>query len=242
MKNLFVAGLMAALLAMGCESTPATTTTKTTQDAAASGDTAATDTATAGDTVATTDTATADTAKPDTTTVDVKKDTTPAPTKCAPTDNGCLQGCVMDACAGPAGDCTKDSKCFALNGCLSGCEKVDLPKDPTEANCYQKCITTAGAAATTKFYASQVCTGEKCITCKAGDQNCQAACASAVCLEPAFTCQSDNACAGLLNCISVNKCTDQTCLQGCITKFPDGQAGFMGFLQCYQANASSCDQ
>ena len=148
----------------------------------------------------------------------------------------------MDACAGPTGDCTKDSKCFGLNGCLNGCEKVDLPKDPTEANCYQKCITTAGPAAATKFYASQACTGEKCITCKAGDQNCQGACASQVCLEPFFACQGDNACAGLLNCITVNKCTDQTCLTGCIGKFPDGQAGFMGFLQCYQANASSCDQ
>ncbi len=240
MKNAFVAGLIAALLAMGCESTPAATTPVKTQDTVAGSDTAATDTA-AADTAAT-DTTAADTAKTDTTAADVKKDTAPAVQKCAPNDNACLQSCVMDACAAPAGECTKDSKCFALGGCLQGCEKVDLPKDPTEVNCYQKCINTAGAAATTKFYAGQACTGEKCITCKAGDQNCQAACASQVCLEPMFACQGDNACASLLNCITVNKCADQTCLQGCITKFPDGQAGFMGFLQCYQANASSCDE
>ena len=162
--------------------------------------------------------------------------------KCAPGDSACLQSCVEVACTAPSGDCAQDSKCSALGGCLQGCENVALPKDPNEINCYQKCITTAGSTAVAKFYKAQACTGEKCFTCKAGDQNCQASCASQACLEPMFTCQSDNACAGLLDCITVNKCADQTCLQACITKFADGQSAFMGFLQCYQANASNCDQ
>lgn len=244
MKNVFVAGLMAALLALGCTTTPAATTTTTTDTAA--GADATSDTAGAGDTAtdaaAGTDAA-ADTAKTDsTTTTDVKKDTAPTVTKCDPKDNTCMQGCVTDACAGPSADCTKDSKCFALGGCLQGCDKVDLPKDPTAVNCYQKCINTAGAAATTKFYAGQACMGDKCIACKAGDQNCQGICASQLCLEPMFACQGDNACASVLKCLSVEKCSDAACLQGCVQKYPDGEAAFNSFMQCYMANSNSCNE
>ncbi len=237
MKIAFAAALAAALFAVGCGSESTTTTTTTTTDTAvgadSTSDTATGTDATAGNDTSATDTSATDTAK------DTGKDTAVAPKKCGINDNACLQTCVTSSCAKEQAACTGDSKCFGLNSCLNACEKVELPTDPTEANCYKKCLDTAGQASTDKLYASQGCTTEKCIGCEAGDQNCQAACASGYCLEPIMACQADNDCAAALNCATA--CKDQTCIQGCFGKYPNGQQLLMGFIQCFQANASACD-
>lgn len=241
MKNVFVAGLMAALLALGCTSTPAATTPATTTDTAAGADTA-TDTGGAGD--ATTDTtagtdAAADTAKADgTTTTDVKKDTAPVVTKCGPTDDACFDGCVKDGCAKEQGDCTKDSKCFGLTSCLNGCQKVDLPTDLTATNCYKKCLDTAGEPAAAKLYAAQTCGVEKCLICPASDQNCRAMCSSGLCLEPIMACQQDNECATALKCAL--DCKDQSCVQDCAGKYPTAQMALSGLFTCLSNNQDSC--
>jgi hypothetical protein len=237
MKIAFAAALAAALFAIGCGTESTTTTTTTTTDTAVTADTAG-DTAAGTDSTGADTTAT-DTAKTDTTKTDTTKDTAVAPKKCGVNDNACLQSCVTAGCSKEQAACTGDSKCFGLNSCLNACEKVELPTDPTEANCYKKCLDGAGQAATDKLYASQGCTTEKCIGCDAGDQNCQAACASGYCLEPIMACQADNDCSAALACAT--DCKDQTCIQGCFGKYPNGQQLLMGFIQCFQANAAACD-
>ncbi len=244
--------VVAALAFAACASSGGTTggggggsstDTAASSDAAADGtaakaDGATTDTAAAtGDGSATTELPKTDIAGPDAT-----KDTAVAAAKCSPNDQMCMSGCAQSACSKESGACLKDPKCTKIGSCLQACEKAELPSDPTATACGKKCLDEAGEAASKAFYAGQVCLGEKCITCKKGDQNCNAICASQLCIEQLTACQADTSCTLILDCFTKNKCQDQACAQGCISKYPTGQAALMGFLQCGQGSLTACDE
>lgn len=237
MKRIFAVGIVLALAA-GCGTTTNGGGGTTTQDTTVATDTTS-DTGTVGDTTSGTGDTKSDTK--DTSTADVKKDSTASPTKCDPKNNACMNTCVASACAKESGACMGDAKCSGALKCLNGCQTAPLPADPTATTCSQKCIDTAGQTAMDEFYAAQTCMGENCITCKAGDQNCQAACASQLCIDSLVACEASFGCKSILTCLETEKCQDQACFTACMNKFPDGQTDFSNFVQCYQTNANACD-
>lgn len=239
-----------ALITAGCVSSTGGSGTAAVADVAADNTAAKADTGGDGATVATGDTGasaggdaaataevTTDIAKPDV----QPKDVPPVVQKCDYKESACLQTCGNAACTKEAGECAKDAKCTKLGGCLQACQKADIPKDVKAVSCGKTCLTDAGESVAAKYYAGQACLGEKCIACKAMDQDCQAACASQLCIEQLTACQADTACTLILNCLEVQKCTDQACAQGCLGKWPDGQAVFVSTAQCFQGNINACD-
>ncbi len=255
---------LVAMMAWGCGSTdnnagtPAPTNdTAGAADAAdtTGGDAQAKDTVTAADTAAKIDAAAVDTTQVDTTPVD----TTPPSQKCTPSGNAqadsmCVQNCATKACSDQVATCSQDINCGKVTGCINDCGKkppVELPGAATHT-CAQKCYTTFGDDATTKFIAHTLCWQSQCykaaysLPCGQTNPQCQNNCAMDLCDKEILECINEPGCLYFFSCAS-SKCTDTATQQACagtcaaeiVEKF--GQAGAQK-AQLAQTAVSLCTQ
>lgn len=256
--TIFLAIALCAGLATGCGSDTGNGggATTTTTDTAGGTDTATggTDTAGTSDTTgggSDTSTGGTDTATGGTDTATGGTDTggtDPNAGKCDPNDQLCLQSCVAAKCSKEYSACTTNPKCSGLLSCGAGCQQtppVSPPAEVTGTTCIEKCSTLAGEDGVKALGTMQGCMAKNCVKssydpakkCAQTDPNfqlCLQDCIFAECDAQYQACENDEGCGAITTCVG-NCGSDQTCMQGCMSKAPAvSQQNFLGFLQCMQ--------
>lgn len=199
------------------------------------------------DAISTTDTTGGDgTGTKDTATKDIAtKDIPATPSKCAMSDQTCIQTCAQDKCATPISDCQGDADCASYYNCLGKCQQgVSPPAEVTGSTCEEKCTTLSTPDAQKKLSAFEGCIVLDCIQCNASDadyQNCVAGCAQAKCADSLNACKATTGCYAIITCMGACKDGDQACLQACVTKAPAADAKlFMTVNTCFSGAQTAC--
>lgn len=254
--TIFLAIALCAGLATGCGSdsgngggTTATTDTAGGTDTATGGtDTAGSSDTTGGGSDTSTGGTDTSTGGTDTSTGADSGGTDPNAGKCDSTDQLCLQSCVAAKCSKEYSACTTNPKCSGLLSCGAGCQQtppVSPPAEVTGTTCIEKCSTLAGEDGVKALGTMQGCMAKNCIKssydpskkCAQSDPNfqlCLQDCIFAECDAQYQACENDEGCGAITTCVG-NCGSDQTCMQGCMSKAPAvSQQNFLGFLQCMQ--------
>ena len=222
--SVVTAATLMAMMAWGCGSSSSSTGTPAANNDTTAGDTAAQQDTVAADAGAQTDAGMAADAGPvDSGPIDAgAPDTGPPPkTKCASTDNACLNACATKDCAAQVGACSTDINCGKILGCLNDCDKkppVELPGEATHT-CSQKCYFTYGEDATDKFIGQNLCVLSQCLAADyqlpcGANATCQNYCIMDLCDAEVLACLNEPACVGFFACVN-SKCVDAATQQAC---------------------------